>query len=161
MVIIQQAGFPAWIKLLRQWRPAEKPQPWGEICRWPVYVETARYKRLAGYLEGVFRTDNTPGAFDEPAPFPATVISSLKNLFRKNSRLSEDRLLAALAPAAAALAQTPEKLARDLVAGGYLGRWVRLRPDEKSIAGVEYGPLEGLAGALAADRKDLLEENRK
>jgi hypothetical protein len=46
-----KAGFPAWIRLPRQWRPAKEPRLQGKIYRWPVYAETVRLKRLAGYLE--------------------------------------------------------------------------------------------------------------
>ncbi len=151
--------FPSWVKLLRQWQPAAAPRPQGEIYRWPVYAETARFKKLAGYLELVLLEEGAQEAFPEPAPLPETILITLKNLFRKNSRLAEDRLLAGLRPAAAELAWTPEKLARELVVRGYLGRWVRLRPDEKSIAAVLYGPLERLAAALSSDQEQFLSEN--
>jgi hypothetical protein len=47
----KEACFPAWVRLPKQWRPAEEPRLQGKIYRWPVYAETARLRRLAGYLE--------------------------------------------------------------------------------------------------------------
>jgi len=152
----EQNRWPDWVRLLQGWQPAPQPRVTGEIQRWPVYRETARFKRLAGYLEGVFRT--APG---EAPPLPAGVPELLKKIFQRRTRVDEKHLLAALAPAAAALATTPDDLARRLLAGGWLGRWVRLQADEKSISSVEYGPLAPLTGLLQYDMMQLAEENRR
>jgi len=146
-------AFPPWVKLLKGWCPAERPQPQGNLQQWAVYRDTSRTRRLTGYLE-------TSQDLDCPREIPPFLRDTLLSLFKKRDCLTEVRLLDALAGVAPSLSLDAGRLAGMLVAYGWLGRWIRLRPDEKSIQSVVYGPMPALDRLLRDKKGQIVAENR-
>lgn len=146
--------FPSWVKLLKTWRPNHAPFFHGSLVRWNVYRDTARTRRLAGYLE--YRPAEGAAAEGE---VPDNILRALTRELNRAGHFTEERLLLLLSKEAAILKIPANILASRLVDTGWLGRWVRLNPDEKTIHFVEYGPMPPLTRLLDEHRQQQLDNH--
>lgn len=100
--------------------------------------------------------------FDHPGEIPSSARDALQFLFKGKKRgcLTEERLIEGLAAVAPSLSIDAGRLAGMMVEYGWLGRWTRLRPDEKTIKAVEYGPMPALERLLQSKEEQIISENR-
>jgi len=145
--------FPSWVKVLSNWSPSPSKSINGRRTRWNVYRDTTRTRRLVGYLE--YNWSESPAEEN----IPENILGIISKECRKAERLSEERLLSLLSKEAIILGMATDNIVSELINSGYLGRWIRLNSDEKTIHSVAYGPMPPLIQHLGEQQQLLLKNH--
>jgi hypothetical protein len=147
--------FPGWVRLLKDWIPAEKPRFSIGKWEWPVYSASKRRQRMAGIME--FRD----ASFQEAKRLPRDFLQALSDFFSAGNAVTEQGWYDFCKKWSAKLSRDPDLLSGLVMDCGLVGRFIRLKSDEKSIHSISYGPMEPLDTIIREAAFKLAGENRK
>lgn len=147
--------FPSWIKLLKNWKPEDKPRYQSDRFEQRVFYEGARRRRLAGILE------YKEVLFEQIKKLPGEFIEALASLFATAGSVTQDGWKQFCRKQAAKLGLDPDSLLTLPFELGLAARFTRLKSDEKSIHSVVFGPTSYLLKLIEDNRKNTTEANTK
>jgi hypothetical protein len=147
--------LPGWLKLLKNWKAEKEPEFKESRYVWRVYVEQLRQRRLVGILE--FKEESPA----ELQKLPPQLIDGLINIFSPGNAITFNRWEALCKKWAGRLSLDADFIMKSVYDCGLVGRFTRLKADEKSIHSVIYGPMAPLTSLCEKKSKDLIEHNKK
>lgn len=110
---------------------------------------------MAGIME--FRD----ASFQEAKRLPRDFLQALSDFFSAGNAVTEQGWYDFCKKWSAKLSRDPDLLSGLVMDCGLVGRFIRLKSDEKSIHSISYGPMEPLASMIREAAFKLAEENRR